>query len=83
MGRKRQKSVKAKVWLVVIVLIAVTVLIVINQIRSGVPFGMREVKSFNAYGVCASTTDPACGNCPDSVINDKCYVKYGSFDQYK
>lgn len=70
-------------WRLIFLAVAVTtVILVMRQVSGGVPFGMREVKSFRAYGVCDKRTDPACGFCPGTVENDRCFVGFGSFNQY-
>jgi hypothetical protein len=51
-------------------------------IRSQDNTGLRQIKSYNTNGVCQSVNDPACGNCPGKITDDKCYVKKGTFDQY-
>lgn len=74
------------VLLVIIAGIAAIVLTIRDLIpRDGnVPDGYREVKSYvdHEHAACLSVSDPACGNCPGKIINDKCYVPDGSYPQF-
>lgn len=81
------KSLSKKTKLVflisVIVLVGGSLLIVLSQlVKNDAPKGMRQVKSFDANGICLALNNPECGYCPGEVKQDKCYVKQGTLDQY-
>ena len=44
--------------------------------------GMRQVKSYEADGICLAIDNPECGYCPGEVEEGKCYVKQGVLEQF-
>lgn len=62
-------------------LLALTLIIGVTIFWSLTRSDMREIKSFK-YGICQAAM-PECGVCPGEVVNDKCYVKHGTYEQYR
>ena len=77
--------------LITIVLIVVVALIAAVSIKlyladADAPEGMRQVRSYrdtsNDEVVCLGLS-PSCGVCSGKVINQKCYVKKGTYEYYE
>lgn len=68
---------------VVVLIAAVYALYFIDR---DAPEGMRMVKSYRDTSndeVTCMALSPGCGICPGEIINKKCYVKKGSYEQYE
>lgn len=59
---------------IVLIIALVAALYFINENSNIAPKGMRQVKSFNANGICLAINNPECGYCPGKVIDEQCFV---------
>lgn len=73
---------KRNLMIVILLLILSSIILLITIRRDTAPPGMREISSYNVEGICAAIM-PECGLCPGERIEDKCYVKKGSYEQYE
>ena len=82
----KSKYKKPAVIIGVVIAVLVAAVYVLYFIDWDAPDGMRMVKSYrdtsNDEVVCLALS-PGCGICPGEVINKKCYVKKGSYEQYE